>query len=409
MKRRLMLALTFVLVCVLILPMVASCDLGGKKVWFCREDGDIEYYISFDEKAEEILVVVVDGRDAESFTFDYEIDDDEIEIKDTAKNKVVFSYKEKSESYISIDGVKFKITDEEPDDYEEGDREFTVYELLGKLGESVLSGTYTAEDKDDGQTATITFNADGSLSIIKTSMNGSAKIETGTYEIKEDKIKVTVEGETEEYEYSFESGELVIDGVKFKPSKNQSTTVKPADTFTPNYDENQPSYTVPNHDDAEASENKDPSGALTEPKVDTDLPPEQNIGDVMGTYETFDEDGDGINYIFVFDFDSYTIYEVVGKRVQQIEKGTYKIKENTVYLKNGSVDIDYYRGFIYNGQMFYKTAPHPEHPDQTNTPATAMPPSSVAVGSGVDKMEFDTPINDTMVFETEQNFGREEP
>ncbi len=397
MKRRLILALTFVLVCALVLPVLASCDLFGEKsVWFCREDGDIEYYISFDEKAEEILVVVVDGKDAESYTFDYEIDDDEIEIKDAAKNKAVFTYKEKSESYVVIDGVKFKIADEGPDDYEEGDREFTVYELLGKLGEAVLSGTYLT---NDGATL-ITFKADGSVSI-KNSTDITVVTKTGRYEIKENKIAITVDGKTEEYSYSFESGKLTIDGVEYAPEKNSATTkpqdtmrpnedaatIKPQDTVRPNentavnntnkgdytkepeysvHPDDDPHYTVPSYTEDEPDVVY-PTDRPVTGAVDTTTQKDPSNGPFTATYETKDlGDGSYIRWLFLDD-GSWIMYDMYGNEGEKMDGGKYYLRNNVLVVMSTDTNFEIDNFSIgekidVDGVVFYHHAPYADFP-----------------------------------------------
>ena len=343
MKRRLILALTFILVCALMLPILASCDIGGsKKVWFCREDGDIEYYISFDEKDGEILVVVVDGRDAEAFTLDYEIDDDEIEIKDSTKNKAVFSYKEKSESYVVIDGVKFKITDEGPDDYDDGDREFTVYELLGKLGETVLSGTYVSLNSD-GAPATLTFSADGGVTVTI-----GTEISRGTYELRDGAILITLDGYTEEYSYSYDEGNLTIDGIIYAPMKNSSTT-KPQDPSHSN-DENQvttryPEYTVEPDDDphyTKPSYTEDENGEKPNVRpetgaIDTSVTSKERF---TATYESMDL-GDGNRYRWIFqDDETWVLYYMDGNNGEEVDSGKYYFRKSTIVVMSENMNFE---------------------------------------------------------------------
>ena len=382
MKRILTLALTFILVCAFVLPTLASCDLFGNKVWFFRKDGNVKYYISFDEKEEKMLVVVVEGKEAESFTFSYEIDDDEIKIKDSAKNKSVFSYKEKEDSYVVIDGVKFKIADEGPDDYDEGDREFTVYELLGKLGKTVLSGTYTATNSL-GENETVVFGADGSITVTVSLGNGGYEIRTGTYELKENSIVITMEGEEScELSYSYESGKPVIDGVEYTPKKN-TVTIKPQDPARPNEDNhtatNEPSYTVHPTDDPHYTTpdytvdnpgEEHPDDDRPHPEIGTAEPTYPSNSPFEATYQTNHID-DGIYYRWIFlDNESWILYEMYENYGEEIDYGTYYFRKETLIISSdfsGNIDfeIDNFnvtKGFAFGDVTFYYAAPHADYP-----------------------------------------------
>ena len=157
MKRKLTILIAVFLVIATVLPTLASCDAFGSgedAEWYYRKQGDSKIYLYLDKKAETMTVLVEDEEGLVSDVFDVNIKDDEIKIKDGAKNKETYSFKEKSDSYIVINDIKFKLSDE-PEDYGlSEDSELTVYDIFGHPDSECPVTTDPADETTRGQDAT---------------------------------------------------------------------------------------------------------------------------------------------------------------------------------------------------------------------------------------------------------------
>ena len=266
MKRIISLMLVLVIMCTSVLFAV-SCDSAKKGEWYSRDDGEREYFISVDEKNEEMTVIVSEGKNDTYYVFDCEIDDDEIKIKDAGKNKETYSFKLKEGSSITIDGVKFKSTDDAPDldDCKKGKNSLTVYELLGKVGEKILVGKYIGKNSMTENTV-VEFFGNGTYKIYD---GASLKTyEQGEYEISENGISITLINKSGEknicsYEY-YSDGSISIDGELYVPFKDNGESGV-ATTKRPEKTENDPADTVtplPGEDPEEVPGDKNGDGKI---------------------------------------------------------------------------------------------------------------------------------------------------
>ena len=423
MRRIFLNVMAIVLLCAMLIPMIASCevDLGAKKskdsddgVWYSRKDSAGEYYLSFNEKKGTIVVVSVSDKNAESFNFSYELDDEEITIKDTTKKEFTFSYKEKSDSYVVIDGVKFKLTEDGPSKYSKGSRELSIYEVLGKLGESVMSGSYMATF-DDGTTTTITFTSDGTVSIMQGMQNGVGSgvlMKQGTYEIKDGVMYVTINGETEIIEFTFDGKTFTADGIEYHKANNMSiiTTMPSVSDTAKNERPDDPDYSkdyeVTIHPTDDPHYTVEPDVSMDVPSytypgdgpIATERPSDtEKVEDINGrfnaTYESKDT-GTDVYYRFTFsEKGEWILYEMTGSRGSEVNRGTYKIRSGVLMFYSDGDLIDEVELYSYGdmfdleGMTFFRVANFIEPP--ANIGGSTTDPEMTAVIGTYDTFDND--------------------
>jgi len=155
MKRIISITIALVFICLSLTCLLTSC---GKDKWYTAEINDIEYYISINEKDGEMTIITVDGKNEEEHSFDIEIDDDEIEIKDEAGEKATFDYEQDKKS-VSINNIDFELVKDKkdiPDDPDDASSDLSIYQMFifpnsdpEKAEENLENAGYIVSVSDD--------------------------------------------------------------------------------------------------------------------------------------------------------------------------------------------------------------------------------------------------------------------
>ena len=129
MKRIISITIALAFICLSLTCLLTSC---GKDKWYSAKINEIEYYISINEKDGEMTIITVDGKNEEEHSFDIEIDDDEIEIKDEAGEKATFDYEQDKKS-VSINNIDFELVKDKkdvPDDPDDASSDLSIYQMF---------------------------------------------------------------------------------------------------------------------------------------------------------------------------------------------------------------------------------------------------------------------------------------
>ncbi len=212
MLKRLSIFLVTVLCFLSAISLVSCIDEEEEKAeesyWYCYKDGDIKYYICFNEKEDTLLAV--DDNGSESHSFSINISKDEIEIEDSSKNKVLFSFEQKDGDYIMIDSIKFNHTDSAPKDYEKGSNSLTIYDFWKSITKSILPGIYDLS----GSESVLELLPNGSFYFIGTETTAS-----GTYTVSKEIITFTVNDKPSvDYTFSYIGDKLIINNTILTPT-----------------------------------------------------------------------------------------------------------------------------------------------------------------------------------------------